>query len=189
MQRILLFSSSSFFFFSLALFLSVNQVSATSHPPTCASTTNVKDACKLVADKYPAVGYDFCVKTLKKSPSGDLHDLALVATRTAIAHAASAESEIEELINLETESAAKSSFDKCLDAYADAVERMRNAVDNIAARVYKKAEQQLGDATAAAKKCKAAFTDGNNKGALPAPAGSDYLKLANMARAIVVSLE
>ncbi|XP_074587594.1 putative invertase inhibitor [Curcuma longa] len=182
MQHVLLF----FFFFSLALFLSVNHVSAASPPPTCASTSNIKDACKLVADKYPAVGYDFCFKSLKKFPSGDLHDLALVATRTAIAHAASAESEIEELIDLETEPAAKSSFDKCLDAYADAVERMRNAVDNIAARVYKKADQQLGDAVAAAKKCK---TDGNNKGALLAPAGSDYAKLANIARAIVVSLE
>lgn len=176
-------------FFSLALFLSVSHVSATSPPATCASTANVQDACKLVADKYPAVGYDFCVKSLKKSSSGDLHDLALVATRTAIAHVASAESEIEELIGLETESATKRSFDKCLDAYADAVERMRNAVDNIAARVYKKAEQQLGDSTAAAKKCKAAFADGDNKGAMLPPAGSDYAKLANIARAIVVSLE
>ncbi|XP_074568848.1 putative invertase inhibitor [Curcuma longa] len=173
---------------ALALFLSMHRVSTTSPPPTCASPTNVKDACKLVADKYPAVGYDFCVKSLKKSGSGDLHNLALVATRTAIAHAASAEAEIEELMELEVDSADKNNFDKCLDAYADDVDHLRNAVDNIAARVYKKAAQQLAAAKSAAKKCEAAFAGGDNKGEVPGAAGSDCAKLASIAQAIVASL-
>lgn len=176
-------------YFLFFLFLSMHRVSTTSPPPTCANPTNVKDACRLVADKNPAVGYDFCVKSLKKSASGDLHDFALVATRTAIAHATSAEAEIEELMELEVDSADKNSFDKCLDAYSDDVDHLRNAADNIASRVYKKATQQLGAATSAAKKCEAALAGGDNKGEVPGAASSDYAKLASIAQAIIALLE
>ncbi|KAG6482486.1 hypothetical protein ZIOFF_059117 [Zingiber officinale] len=164
----------------------------TSPPQTCTSPDGIQSICKLVTGhKSPASGvpFDFCVKSLEPSPSDDPHELAAAATKLAVTHAVGAESEMEELLELEADSRAKLSLDACLNAYADAAEHLRDALDNISIGVYKKAAQLLGIAAGGAAKCRSAFGQGSSKGAPPLPkavADGDYAKLASIAQGIVV---
>lgn len=177
----------------LILSLSASGGGATTPPPlTCTSPDGIQSICKLVTGhKSPASGIpvEFCVKSLEPSPSDDPHDLAAAATKLAVANAAGAESEMEELMELEADSRAKLRLDACLDAYADATEHLRDALDNISTGVYKKAAQLLGIAAGGAAKCRSAFGEGSGKGGPPLPkavADGDYAKLASIAQGIVV---
>lgn len=167
---------------------------ATTTPPpqTCTSPDGIQSICKLVTGhKSPASGvpFEFCVKSLEPSRSDDPHDLAVAATKLAVAHATAAESEIEDLLELEADSLAKLRLDACLDAYADATEHLRDALDNISTGVYKKAVQLLGIAAGGAAKCRSALGEGSGEGGPPLPkavADGDYAKLASIAQGIVV---
>ncbi|KAJ8485517.1 hypothetical protein OPV22_018002 [Ensete ventricosum] len=159
---------------------------------TCTSPTTVEDACKLVANKKASVSYDFCVKALGSvtslSGSVDLREIAVVATRLAVDHAASTEAKIEELMDLETNPTVKHCFSACLDVYGDAVEHMKNALDNLSNQLYPRASALVGDALDTADKCEESFKDA--KGSFPlATVDKDFGRLASIAHGIIVSLE
>ncbi|WOL00005.1 invertase inhibitor [Canna indica] len=178
----------------LAFSLSATSSHAAAAPgqQTCSSPASIEDACKFVSERKMTVGYDFCLSSLKKATksmhSTDPHDLAEAATKLAIAHAMSTENKIDELMDLETDAKDKACFSECLDVYTDAVERMRDALDNISTRVYGKATMQLEGAVNAGAKCEAAFA--GSKGSSPlVTMDQEYSQLANIALGILMSLE
>nr|XP_009396688.2 PREDICTED: putative invertase inhibitor [Musa acuminata subsp. malaccensis] len=177
----------------LAIFLSAPYAfPAAVQQQTCGSPATVEDACKAVVDTQPAVGYDFCVSSLGAATSlvkpTDLHELAATAAKLAISHATATESKIEELMDLENDATVKSCFNTCLDVYTDATDRLRDALDNLSARLYQKAMAQLDGAMDAADKCEEAFKE--SKGSFPlASMDKDFSRLASIAHGIIVSIE
>ncbi|CAL9072284.1 unnamed protein product [Musa hybrid cultivar] len=177
----------------LAVLLTTSGASPTAvQQQTCTSPATVEDACKLVANKQASVGYDFCVKSLGKvtslSGSVDLREIAVVATRLAVDHAASTEAKIEELMDLETNPKVKRCFSACLDVYGDAVEHMKDALDNLSNRLYPRASALVGGAVNAADKCEESFKDAKGSFTLAA-VDKDFGRLASIAHGIIVSLE
>lgn len=61
-------------------------------------------ACRDVSDTHHRVDYDHYVRALSSNPrSAGVHRLAVLATRLAVAHAASTEAKIGDLAGLEAE--------------------------------------------------------------------------------------
>ncbi|XP_072995212.1 putative invertase inhibitor [Typha latifolia] len=186
------------FYLLLLFFLLLLHCFITSHATilmqtqTCTSPITVEDACRGAVDGHPgAVAYDYCVSSLNSDPrsrSADLHGLAVLATKMAIDHVASTESKIDELMDLEATPTIKGGFNACLEVYSDAVDRLRDALDNLNSRLYAKAVELLAKALRASEDCQEVF-----RGAEAAPPvmveDRDYGKLASIALGIAASVE
>jgi pectinesterase inhibitor-like protein len=120
----------------------------------------IEEACRMVtAGGAGGVSYDHCVASLasdaRSRDAADLHHLAALATRIAVEHAAATEAKIEDLGEVEESPHARARLHQhhCLDLYNAAADVLRDALDNLHARVYGKASQQLAAALGAAESC------------------------------------
>lgn len=133
----------------------------------CASPVSVEAACRGASEEHAGVAYDHCVASLGADPrsqdkaeAGTIHGLAMLATKQAIDHAASTEAKIDDLAELELEAGspeARARFNHCLEQYGGAADLLRNALDNLKARIYGKAMEQLAAALGASESCEDAW--------------------------------
>lgn len=122
----------------------------------------IEEACRMAASGgsgggAAGVSYDHCVASLasdaRSRDAADLHHLAALATRMAVEHAAATEAKIEDLGEVEESPHARARLHHCLELYNAAADVLRDALDNLHARVYGKASQQLAAALGAAESC------------------------------------
>ncbi|KAL5196430.1 hypothetical protein ABZP36_008398 [Zizania latifolia] len=138
---------------------------ADEEPEECATPVSIEAACRGASETYHAVAYDHCVASLATDPrskevgSSSLHGLAMLATRMAIDHAASTESKIDDLAELEPEDSpqARARFNHCLEQYGGAADLLRDALDNLKAHIYGTAMEQLSAALGASESCEDAW--------------------------------
>ncbi|GJM89956.1 hypothetical protein PR202_ga06187 [Eleusine coracana subsp. coracana] len=141
----------------------------------CSSPVSVEEACRGASETHAGVAYDHCVAALgadprsKEKDAGNMHGLAVLATKMAIDHAASTESKIDDLAELslvhhqeEEEEEASSAdlrfkFNHCLEQYGGAADLLRDALDNLKAKIYGKAMEQLAAALGASESCEDAW--------------------------------
>lgn len=101
--------------------------------------------------------YDECVWSLssdaRSRDAADLHALAALAARIAVEHASVTEAKMEGLSEVEESPHARARLHHCLQLYNAAADVLRDALDNIHARIYRKASQQLAAAVGAAESC------------------------------------
>ncbi|TVU12997.1 hypothetical protein EJB05_46665, partial [Eragrostis curvula] len=119
--------------------------------------TTIEDACRSAATRHAGVSYDHCVWSLssdgRSRDAADLEKLAALATRMAVEHAAVTEAKMQDLNELEESPHARARLHHCHDLYNAAADVLRDALDNIRARVYGKASQQLAAALGASESC------------------------------------
>ncbi|GJN18749.1 hypothetical protein PR202_gb05945 [Eleusine coracana subsp. coracana] len=142
----------------------------------CSSPVSVEEACRGASETHAGVAYDHCVAALgadprsKEKEAGNMHGLAVLATKMAIDHAASTESKIDDLADLslvhhqqQQQQEASSSadlrfkFNHCLEQYGGAADLLRDALDNLKAKIYGKAMEQLAAALGASESCEDAW--------------------------------
>lgn len=128
----------------------------------CSSPVSVEEACRSASETHVGVAYDHCVASLGSDPrskekeAGNMHGLAVLATKLAIDHAASTESKMDDLAELE-EPEARARFNHCLEQYGGAADLLRDALDNLKAKIYGKAMEQLAAALGASESCEDAW--------------------------------
>lgn len=135
-------------------------------PQECATPVSVEEACRGASETHAGVAYDHCMASLgadprsKEAGNKNMHGLAVLATRMAIDHAASTESKIDDLAELEAASSdpqARARFNHCLEQYGGAADLLRDALDNLKAKIYGKAMEQLTAAMGASESCEDAW--------------------------------
>ncbi|WVZ78277.1 hypothetical protein U9M48_026018 [Paspalum notatum var. saurae] len=150
---------------------------------------SVEEACRGASETHAGVAYDHCVASLlgadKDKAAGTMHGLAMLATKQAIDHAASTEAKIDDLAELlegdEAAPEARARFNHCLEQYAGAADLLRNALDNLKARIYGKAMEQLAAALGASESCEDAWK-GAEAGAIPVAAHDrEYGRMTHIA--------
>jgi pectinesterase inhibitor-like protein len=127
----------------------------------CSSPVTVEAACRGASEMHSGVAYEHCVASLAADPRSkekNMHGLALLATKLAIDHAASTEAKMDDLAELEEDSPhARARFNHCLEQYGGAADLLRDALDNLKARIYGKAMEQLAAALGASESCEDAW--------------------------------
>ena len=128
--------------------------------PCCAQAATVmsiEEACQKAASVSAGVSYEHCVSSLasdaRSRDAADLHKLAVVAARMAVDHAATTEARMEGLNEVEESPHARARLHHCRELYSAAADVLRDALDNLRARIYGKASQQLAAALGAAESC------------------------------------
>ncbi|PAN03548.1 hypothetical protein GQ55_1G003100 [Panicum hallii var. hallii] len=128
---------------------------------SCANPVSVEAACRGASETHAGVAYDHCVESLGADPrskeAGNMHGLAMLATKLAIDHAASTEAKIDDLAELEESPHARARFNHCLEQYGGAADLLRDALDNLKAEIYGKAMEQLSAALGASESCEDAW--------------------------------
>ncbi|PNT65674.1 hypothetical protein BRADI_3g00610v3 [Brachypodium distachyon] len=155
----------AFVFFLVAAAMAPASVEA--EMEECAKPVSVSAACRGAADTHHGVDYDHCVRSLSVDPrsaeaaGGGIHGLAMLATRLAIDHAASTEAKLDDLAQLEPEeeegARKRARFNHCLEQYGGAADLLRDALDNLQAKIYGKAMEQLMAALGASESCEDAW--------------------------------
>jgi pectinesterase inhibitor-like protein len=177
---------------SLAVLLLLSLSAAAIAAPTteeeeqCSSPVTVEAACLDASETHHGVAYEHCVASLASDPrskeaeAGNMHGLAVLATKLAIDHAGSTESRMDDLAGLEEEDArARARFNHCLEQYGGAADLLRDALDNLKAKIYGKAMEQLAAALSASESCEDAW-----KGEERVPVGDhdkEYARMAHIA--------
>ncbi|CAN6192108.1 unnamed protein product [Urochloa humidicola] len=121
----------------------------------------IEEACRKASMAHAGVSYDHCVSSLSSDArvrrdggaSGDMLALAAAAARMAAEHASATEARMEALGEVEESPHARARLHHCLDLYDAAADLLRDALDNLRARVYGKAKQQLAAALGASESC------------------------------------
>ncbi|OEL20557.1 hypothetical protein BAE44_0018424 [Dichanthelium oligosanthes] len=129
---------------------------------SCANPVSVEEACRGASETHAGVAYDHCVASLGADPRSkdagiNMNGLAVLATKMAIDHAASTESKIDDLSELEESPHARARFNHCLEQYGGAADLLRDALDNLRAQIYGKAMEQLAAALGASESCEDAW--------------------------------
>ncbi|KAM3196674.1 hypothetical protein ACQJBY_072401 [Aegilops geniculata] len=160
----------------------------TAQAAVMAASAGIEEACRGAADRDAAVDYEHCVASLSSDEEGrdaaDMHALAAAATRMAVEHAAATEARMEGLGEAEGSPRARARLGRCTELYGAAADVLRDALDNIRARVYGRAVEQIAAALGAAERCEDAWKgeEARGGGAVPV-AGHDkeYGRLAVIA--------
>ncbi|KAE8813077.1 hypothetical protein D1007_09842 [Hordeum vulgare] len=123
-----------------------------------------------------------------------MHALAAAATRMAVEHAAATEERMKGLGEAEGSPRACARLVRCTELYGATADLLREALDNIRARVYGRAVEQIAAALGAAERCEDAWkgeedAQGGGTGAVPV-AGHDkeYGRLAVVALGLINSI-
>ncbi|TKW36746.1 hypothetical protein SEVIR_1G002800v4 [Setaria viridis] len=155
---------------------------------SCAEPVSVEAACRGASETHAGVAYDHCVASLgadprsKEAEAGSMHGLAVLATRMAVDHAASTESKIEDLSELEESPHARARYNHCLELYGAAADLLRDALDNLKAQIYGKAMEQLSAALGASESCEDAWKGQENAAGIPvAEHDREYGRMAHIA--------
>ncbi|XP_020199672.1 putative invertase inhibitor [Aegilops tauschii subsp. strangulata] len=133
----------------------------TAQAAVMAASAGIEEACRGAADRDAAVDYEHCVASLSSDAEGrdaaDMHALAAAATRMAVEHAAATEARMEGLGEAEGSPRARARLGRCTELYGAAADVLRDALDNIRARVYGRAVEQIAAALGAAERCEDAW--------------------------------
>ncbi|XP_062229966.1 putative invertase inhibitor [Phragmites australis] len=126
-------------------------------PCSAKTTVTIEEACRRAASSHPGVSYEHCVSSLasdaRSREAVDLHNLAVLAARMAVEHAAATEAKIEDLNEVEDSPQASARLHHCLELYNAAAAVLRDALDNLHAHIYGKASEQLAAALGASESC------------------------------------
>ncbi|KAL5199854.1 hypothetical protein ABZP36_021057 [Zizania latifolia] len=173
----------------LLLVAVVSPARGAEEPQECATPVSLEAACRGASETHHAVAYDHCVASLAADPrvreagSSSLHGLAMLATRMAIDHAASTESKIDDLSELEPEDSAqaRARFNHCLEQYGGAADLLRDALDNLKAHIYGMAMEQLSAALGASESCEDAWKGEQSQSVPVAGHDREYGRMAHIA--------
>jgi pectinesterase inhibitor-like protein len=161
-------------------------------PRECATPVSVEEACRGASETHAGVDYDHCMASLGADPRSseagnkNMHGLAVLATKMAIDHAASTESKIDDLAELDAEAespqARRARFNHCLEQYGGAADLLRDALDNLKAKIYGKAMEQLTAAMGASESCEDAWKGEEEQHRVPVAAHDrEYGRMALVA--------
>ncbi|XP_066324703.1 putative invertase inhibitor [Miscanthus floridulus] len=161
-------------------------------PRECATPVSVEEACRGASETHAGVDYDHCMASLgadprsKEAGNKNMHGLAMLATKMAIDHAASTESKIDDLAELDAEAespqARRARFNHCLEQYGGAADLLRDALDNLKAKIYGKAMEQLTAAMGASESCEDAWKGEEEQHRVPVAAHDrEYGRMAHIA--------
>jgi pectinesterase inhibitor-like protein len=153
---------------------------------------SVEEACRGASETHAGVDYDHCMASLGADPRSseagnkNMHGLAVLATKMAIDHAASTESKIDDLAELDAEAespqARRARFNHCLEQYGGAADLLRDALDNLKAKIYGKAMEQLTAAMGASESCEDAWKGEEEQHRVPVAAHDrEYGRMAHIA--------
>lgn len=155
---------------------------------SCATPVSVEEACRGASETHAGVDYDHCMASLgadprsKEAGNNNMHGLAMLATKMAIDHAASTESKIDDLAELDTQEARRARFNHCLEQYGGAADLLRDALDNLKAKIYGKAMEQLTAAMGASESCEDAWKGEEEQHRVPVAAHDrEYGRMAHIA--------
>ncbi|KAM0885108.1 hypothetical protein ACQ4PT_030572 [Festuca glaucescens] len=156
----------------------------------------IEEACRGAASRDSAVDYAHCVSSLSSDPhsrrdAADMHALAAAATRMTIEHAAATEARFDGLGEAEESPRARARLGHCLEAYGAATDVLRDALDNIRARVYGRAVEQIAAALGAAERCEDAWKGEEEQQKVPAVATAhdrEYGRLAAVALGLTAGI-
>ncbi|RLM54272.1 hypothetical protein C2845_PM10G01280 [Panicum miliaceum] len=122
-----------------------------------ATVMSIEEACQKAASASAGVSYEHCMSSLasdaRSRDAADLHNLAVLAARVAVDHAATTEARMEDLNEVEESPHARARLHHCRELYNAAADVLRDALDNLRARIYGKASQQLAAALGASESC------------------------------------
>ncbi|KAF7046476.1 hypothetical protein CFC21_055502 [Triticum aestivum] len=125
------------------------------------ASAGIEEACRGAAIRDAGVDYAHCVASLSSDAeardAADMHALAAAATRMAVEHAAATEARMEGLGEAEGSPRARARLGRCTELYGAAADVLRDALDNIRARVYGRAVEQIAAALGAAERCEDAW--------------------------------
>ncbi|KAJ3672649.1 hypothetical protein LUZ60_007370 [Juncus effusus] len=179
--------------FTLLLLILSSHVSSSDLNQTCKKPLNLTEACKYAIDHVPFIVLDHCTSLLKSDKRvrsvTDLHGLALHVTRLALNRAVNAESKIEELMDLEGSPSLKKSFHTCFEVYSDAVDQLRDALDNMKEMVYGSVVDQLKKAVGAPESCEKALKGMHKVVKSLSTVDQEYERLAAVALGLAKSVE
>ncbi|KAM0881508.1 hypothetical protein ACQ4PT_032886 [Festuca glaucescens] len=156
----------------------------------------IEEACRGAASRDSAVDYAHCVSSLSSDPqsrrdAADMHALAAAVTRMAIEHAAATEERFDGLGEAEESPRARARLGHCLEVYGAAADVLRDALDNIRARVYGRAVEQIAAALGAAERCEDAWKGEEEQRNVPAVATEhdrEYGRLATVALGLTAGI-
>lgn len=160
-------------------------------PTTCKGIAGVAPTCKAVAAAHPNIHYNYCTTSINLShPDPDHEDLpglAASVARLAHVHADSVEEQVDELMELEHDHELRSRYDECQDAFNDAGNVLKDAVDAINSKQYAKAMRMLHTSHGAHGRCDRAFEGAPEGEVAPVVATQEdaYERLAELAAAIL----
>ncbi|RLN13430.1 hypothetical protein C2845_PM09G00410 [Panicum miliaceum] len=122
-----------------------------------ATVMSIEEACQKAESVSAGVSYEHCVSSLasdaRSRDAADLHKLAVLAARMAVDHAATTEARMGGLNEVEESPHARARLHHCRELYSAAADVLRDALDNLRARIYGKASQQLAAALGASESC------------------------------------
>ncbi|CAM0153151.1 unnamed protein product [Urochloa decumbens] len=165
-------------------------VAADEELSSCAiGAVSVEDACRGASETHYGVAYDHCVSSLGADPRSKdndqgMHGLALLATRMAADHAAATESKMDDLSELEPAEHARARYAHCLEQYGTAADLLRDALDNLKARIYGKAMEQIAAAMGASESCEDAWNGLEDQSSSSIPVAEhdrEYGRMAHIA--------
>ncbi|KAL5212164.1 hypothetical protein ABZP36_023011 [Zizania latifolia] len=158
----------------------------------CESST-LKDTCRSVAAGNPSVTYNNCIKTFQAdsaSATAGARGLAAIASRIAEAVANATSARIAALRASEKDARTRERLGVCAEVYADAVDQLGEAAEDIARggdEANQDAVTQLSAALDAPGTCEDAFGEADDASPL-APEDAHFTKLATIALAVAASL-
>ncbi|CAN6209011.1 unnamed protein product [Urochloa humidicola] len=131
----------------------------------CSAAQQIEEACRKASMAHAGVSYEHCVWSLgrhqqQQQQQGDNRNtkttmlgLAVAAARMAAEQASATEARMEALGEVEESPHARARLHHCLDLYNAAADVLRDALDNLRARVYGKAMHQIAAAMGASHSC------------------------------------
>lgn len=171
-----------------ALFLLLIASSSTCN---CKSST-LEDTCRTIAVGHPSIGYDYCIRTFQANNASaaaatDARALAAIAARIAEAKANATAARVAALSALEKDARRRARLDVCAEVYADAVDQLGQAAEDIAdgGGADDDAVTQLSAALDAPGTCEDAFGEADDTSPLAAE-DAEFKKLATIALAVAV---
>ena len=167
---------------------------ATAARGSATAPAGIEEACRSAASRDSGFDYAHCVSSLSSDPQSrderDMHALAAAATRMAIEHATATEAKMEGLGETEGSPRARARLGHCQEVYGAAADVLRDALDNIRARVYGRAVEQIAAALGAAERCEDAWKGEEEERRIPAVAAHDreYGRLATVALGLTAGI-
>ncbi|CAL9081543.1 unnamed protein product [Musa acuminata subsp. burmannicoides] len=151
----------------------------------------VGETCNQIARGDPNVDFSFCSQSLRSaagSDGADLHGLAIISLKLAVANATSAATRAKALLKGNGLSRYyKSCLDACREVYADAASDLRDATGMIRSGRLVDARVYISAAVDAPVVCEDGFQEGGLASPLAEEDG-DLMQLAVIALAIAVRL-
>ncbi|GMH22614.1 hypothetical protein Nepgr_024457 [Nepenthes gracilis] len=167
--------------YSFALIISVSLL-ATLIIHCAANASLVQDTCKKISQKSPDVNYDFCVAAFESDPTSktaSLQQLAFISLKLGTSNATALIPRIKSLLTeSKFDAYAKQCLRDCLELYSDAIDSLKDAVEDFKEGDLAKANADISAAMDGADTCESQFTEKQGEVSPLTKENGDFTQLA-----------